>query len=519
MVFNQHSRKSNIIKSSFFSLLCRLINIALGLGYRFVFLKILSIEYLGINGLFTNVIGVLSLVELGITYSIVYRFYDPISKEDVNRVGELMNFFRQAYLVIALTITVIGLSITPFIQSLIKDASDIPPDVNIHVIFILFLLQSSSSYLFSYKLTLLTADQKQYLHSVITTGIAIASNTIQIVVLIVFRDYTIALLSGIATTILLNWISSLWVTGQYRPVFLVKSKLSKQDRHVIFKDSSAAMLHKVGGTVLTSTDSILLSRFFGLAATGLYANYALIISSVMDTVQMVFSGFTPSLGNAHVVLDKDSRYEMYRKSLYLNFLVVGVTTVCIFGLIDDFLFIWLRKEYFLDNGIVILLTAYYFINGARVITTSYTNACGLFVRDKIRPIIEASLNILISIVSLKAIGLGGVFLGTIISSLLTVFWREPLLLYKYAFEKSVAEYWKEYLRITVVVLISASIVHFFINGLFNVDGNIFLWLLKALACIAVFLLVHFIFYFRTKEYRYMIDQAKEMLVRRKDQER
>lgn len=511
MVFNQYSRKTNIIKSSFSSLLCRFVDIVLGLGYRYLFLKILSIEYLGINGLFTNILGVLTLAELGITNSIVYRFYEPISKEDVNRVGELMNFFRLAYLFIALVITLVGLAITPFIQFLIKDASEIPSGVNLHIVFLLFLLQSSSSYLFAYKLTLLVADQKQYLHSIVLTVITIIRYSVQFFILILSRDYTLTLVSGIAVTVILNWVFSLWVSRRYQPVFQVNSKLSKEDRTAIYKDTSAAMLHKIGGTVLSSTDNILLSKFIGLTVTGLYANYSLVISSLFGVITTVFSGFTSSLGNAHAVLDKDSRYELYKRSLYLNYFIVGLTTVCIFGLIDDFLLVWLRKAYYLEKSVVFLLSINYYINGARIISSSYTTACGLFVRDKARPIIEATLNLVISIVALKIIGLGGIFLGTIISSLLTVFWREPLLLYKYAFGKSVACYWKDYAKSAVVVIISSLVVRLFVDSMIVVNGNLLLWLFKALICIAVFLAIHFVFYCKTNEFKYILNQVKNML--------
>lgn len=492
-------------------MVCRILDIALGLGYRYLFLKTLSIEYLGINSLFTNVLGVLSLAELGIANSIVYRLYEPISREDVDRVGELMAFFRHAYLLIGLVITLIGLAITPFLKFLIKDASEIPADVNLYVVFLLFLLQSSSSYLFAYKLTLLIADQKQYLHSVVITVITVIRYAIQFFILIATRDYTLTLVSGIAVTIILNWAFSLWVSRKYRSVFQVTSRLGKQDRKAIYKDTSAAMLHKIGGTVLSSTDNILLSKFIGLAVTGIYANYSMIISSVFGVIDTFFSGFTSSLGNAHAVLDKDSRYELYRRSLFINLFIVGLTTVCIFGLIDDFLLVWLREAYFLEESVVILLSISYYLNGARIISCSYTTACGLFVRDRIRPIIEATLNLVISIVALKIIGIGGIFLGTIISSLLTVFWREPLLLYRYAFERSVGEYWKEYIKGAVVAVLSSLTVRLFVDRLFEVNGNLLLWLLKAVICIAVFLLIHFLFNCRTREYRYMLGQVKMAL--------
>ena len=180
-----------------------------------------------------------------------------------------MSFFKQAYLLIALVITLAGLAITPFLQFLIKDASEIPSDVNLHIVFLLFLLQSASSYLFAYKLTLLIADQKQYLHSIVITSITTIRYIVQLIILIFSKDYTLTLVAGIAVTVILNWVFSMLVSRRYHSVFQVNSKLSKQDRKAIYKDTSAAMLHKIGGTVLSSTDNILLSKYIGLAVTGI----------------------------------------------------------------------------------------------------------------------------------------------------------------------------------------------------------------------------------------------------------
>ncbi|MBP5493850.1 MAG: hypothetical protein J6X97_02065 [Lachnospiraceae bacterium] len=503
-MFNHLPRKTNIIKAFVISGVCALLNIVIGFGYRYLFLKILSIEYLGINGLFTNILGLLALAELGITGSIVYRFYDPISKDDVKKVGELMRFFKNAYLIIAGAIFGVGLAITPFLKFLIKDAAEVPADVNLYVVFILFLLQSASTYLFSYKLTLLSADQKQDQFSVINIIISFGRYSSQIIVLFITKNYTLTLLAGILITMALNFIASLWVASRYKFVFDVKSKLDVEERKNIYKDTTAAMFHKIGGTVLNSTDNILLSKFIGLAITGIYSNYYLITYNIMRIIGVLFQSFTSSLGNAHFMLDKDSRYVLYKKSLFLNFAVTGLMTVCAYSLINDFILVWLRKPLFLDDITVILIIIQFYMEAVRFVSMSYTSACGLFVRDKARPLIQAFLNLLISIIALKKFGISGIFIGTIISSLVTVFWREPYLLYKNAFGKKVLEYWFEYIKNVVVVLLSILILQFSANKYIIVNGMPHLFVLKALACMLVFVLIHFLFFFRTEEYKYMI---------------
>ena len=158
-VFNQASRTKNAMKTSAAGVAVNLIKILLGFGYRSLFLTILSETYLGINGLFTSILQVLSLAELGISTAIVYRFYEPISRDDVSRVGMLMNFFRRVYAAIAGIILALGLAVMPFLHLLIRSSAEVPPDVNLYVVYLLFLGNTLSSYLFTYKLTLWTADQ------------------------------------------------------------------------------------------------------------------------------------------------------------------------------------------------------------------------------------------------------------------------------------------------------------------------------------------------------------------------
>ena len=513
MTFNHTSRKVNIIRSSTVSAGCKVINMILGFGYRLLFLRVLSVQYLGINGLFTNILGVLGLAELGITNAIIYRFYEPISEDDVEKVGQLMRFFKKAYWLIASIIVVLGCLITPFLNYFIKDGAEIPADVNLQLIFILFLLQTASTYLFSYKLTLLIADQRQYQYSIISTVMSFVRYTVQTVVLILSNDYMVTLFAGIVSTVFLNWISSKWVAREYASVFRISNNIMPEEKKAIYSDTSAAMLHKVGGTVLTSTDNLLLSKFIGLTVTGIYSNYALILSSVSGIVGMLFSSFTASLGNAHVTLEKEQKYTLFRNALFVNLGVVGLVSVCLFTLVDDFIMIWLKEPLFLGEFTVVLLCIQFFLENGRYVSSSYTLACGWFVKDKIRPVIEAALNIILSIAALKYAGVAGIFLGTIISCMLTVFWREPYLLYKYVFERSLWEYWILYINNIVVTFVSTFCVQYIKRLFFTGRVNLAIWLTSAIFSGVVYCMIHFMMFHRSPEYKYFWSISKKYLNR------
>ena len=452
-MFNRESRTKNVLRASFVGVTCNLINTILGFVYRTIFIQVLSSNYLGINGLFSNILQILSFADLGISTAIVYRLYEPISKNDVTKVGQLMNFFKKVYNRVASIILVVGLSLLPFLNQFIKDSSEIPSDINLQEVYLLFLFQTLSSYLFVYKQTILSADQKQYIASLIQTFISFLRYIFQVVILLVTQKYIWTLVSSILLNLLLNFIFSEWVSHKYKEVFSIKESISKEEKKKIFDDTKATLCHKIGGTVLNSTDNIILSRYAGIVATGLYSNYSMILSSLSRVLNQVFGSFTSSLGNAHVEQTKDQKYISYRRLLFGNLWITSICTVCLYSLLNDFITIWLGPNMLLDSLTVTVLCIQFFMETARIISMSYTNGCGLFIRDKIRPVIEAAINLIISIIMTNLLGIAGVFIGTIVSHLCTVFWREPYLLYRYEFGKSMQEYWIYYVLSSLSTII------------------------------------------------------------------
>lgn len=499
-LFNTSSRTKNTVKSSLCGSICNLINLCLGFGYRIFFLKILSEKYLGINGLFSNVLQVLSLAEMGITTAIVYRFYEPIKNNNVEDVGRLMNFFKSVYRNIAIIIMIIGLALVPFVNKFVKDASEIPADIDIQMVYILFLFNTVSSYLFVYKQTLLSADQKNYLISLFQMIASVVRYMSQIIVLFISKNYMLTLAIVIIVTLLINYGLSLWITYIYKPVFGIKERLREEDRKKIFNDTKACLFHKIGSTVKLSTDSIVLSKFVSLSATGLYSNYSLIISSLQNVLSQLLGNFVSSIGNAHASLSKEENYKIYRRLLFGNLWITVVFSGCLFLLINDFICLWLGEKYQLDQLTVVMLCAQFYIIISRQINISYTNGCGLFVKDKIRPLVEATLNLIISISLSVYLGIAGVFIGTVISSLLTICWREPIILFKYEFDKPVREYWKEYCQFLLCCIITC-VMFSLIKTRISIPVSVFWWILEALAYFALFNIILLVLFHKREEYK------------------
>ncbi|SET16185.1 Membrane protein involved in the export of O-antigen and teichoic acid [[Clostridium] aminophilum] len=511
MEFNHSSRKKNIAISSVINTICRVAYLLIGFVYRMWFLKILSVEYLGINGVFTNIIGLMSFADLGISAAIIYRIYEPLSREDTERVGQLMRFFKKAYHLVALVLLVFGCVIAFFLPAFIRDRAEIPGDVNIYLTFFLFLLQSVSSYFFTYRLTMFDVDQKQFINTLINTVTMAVRCLVQILLLVSFRSYQLSLLAGILVTVFSNFLTNLWVTREYPHVFSVKSDLSRAEERAIYKDTLAAICHKIGGIVIASTDNLLLAKYLGLAITGIFSNYSMILSGFSTMIAVLFGPFTAALGNVHATEDCTGRYRAYKRSLYVNFWIVGMITACMYLLINDFITLWLGAGMLLDEMTVFFLCIQFYLTGSRKVPEAYISVCGLFVRDKGRPIIEAVLNLTLSIFLLKRIGVAGVFAGTVFSCLLTTYWREQYLLYKYVFQVSSLDFWIFNLRMVFVTGITIIVGKLSTLWIFGGERSILQWILKGIWTVILFGVVNGIIFWRNEEFRYATAALRKTL--------
>lgn len=433
MKFNEDSRQKNAMLASFSAIFEQLISVASVFVYRTIFLSVLSKEYLGIEGLFTNILQLFSLAELGIGTTILYRMYKPFAEKNVNSISAHVRFYKNVYHGIALITATIGLILFPFIESIV-DASDVPSDVNLKLVYALFVLQSVASYLFVYKQSIIQANQRAYLVSTFTTTLTVINVIIKVVVLMVTRKYELVLMASIAITIVINWAFSVWITREYKEVFQNQTKLSKEEQKDIIKDTTGLMCHKVGFIVLTSTDNIVLSKMVSLAAVGIYTNYATITAAVSMLLTKMLNSFTPTIGNFIVNYEKEAVEDLYKKLLFVNFWFTSFCTVCLYVLLNPFIEIWLDNTFTLDMFTVMVICAQFYIKSSQTMNEAFINAAGLFIRDRIRPLIESVLNLVISIVLAGKIGIAGVFIGTCVSSLLTCFWRQPYLLYKHVFK-------------------------------------------------------------------------------------
>lgn len=510
MSFNKNARTGNAFKAAAVGTSNQIVNLVCGFVFRTVFLMVLSKEYLGLNGLFTNVLNVLSLAELGIAGAIIYRMYEPIALNNEEKVAQMMCFYKNIYRIIALIVTVIGLSILPAIKFLIKNPEEIPSDINIYVVYVLFLAQSVTSYLFVYKNSILTADQKGYINSACSMFGNILNTALRIAVLFITKDFIATLITGIVVSLTVNIVNSIIATKMYPCIFKGKHKLDKTSKKTILKDTAALACHKIGGVVVGSTDNILLSAFIGIGVLGIYSNYSLLMVAVAGLIGQLLGTFTSSVGNAKLNLTSDDFFKTYKRLLYINLVIVSCACVSMYCLLEPFITVWLDEGMLLDNNVVIVLIISYFLSQFRHVNINFTSATGLFRKDRLRPLIEAAVNLTASIVLVNYLGVMGIFLGTIISNLLVVFWREPYLLFKNEF-KAVNKLWKYF---TLIALFGAytTLMSYGLNAVFNFMPNIVGYvILKFAICAVVPLGTICVLTFWTDEFKYFISLIKRVM--------
>lgn len=503
----QRSRTENSIINSAMSIVTQVLTVVLNFAVKTVFIKMLNDEYLGVNGLFTNIITMLSLADLGIGIAIPYSLYKPLAKKDEHKINVLMNFYKKVYTIIGIAVLLIGLSLTPFLGLIIKD---IPKNVpHLSLIYILFVIHSASSYFFVYKKFLIDSDQKGYITSRIIFTFSTLLSIIQIILLVTTKNYILFLLSSIILVIIQNiYISS--KANKLYPFIKNKTdeKLEKEDMEGIKKNVSSLFIYKVGTVIMNGTDNIIISKFIGLIIVGFYSNYVLIINSITTVLNQIFNAITSSIGNLVVTTNKKRSKEVYDNLNFANFWLYALFGVCIIVLINPFINIWIGKKYVMGFSIVFLLVLNFYVLGMQSVTNSFRNAYGLFWIAKYRPIIMVIINIVISVVLVQFIGIEGVLIGTLISRLLTTAWLDPYIVHKYGFEISPKSYYVDYLKYLVIFTAISIIFNYFVSMI--TINNIFILILIAILVVISVNAILVLLFFKTSEFNYFYDKIKKI---------
>lgn len=498
-------RIKNSMKNIIFGLGGQIFTTLLSFISRTIFIYVLGGEYLGVNGLFSNILSMLSLAELGVGSAIIYNMYKPLAEKNKEQLKSLMKLYKNAYTLIGITIALIGLAITPFLNFIIKDKPDIP---YLTVIYLLFLLNSVVSYFFIYKSSLIIADQKNYIVTIQRQKFMLIQTILQIIILLTTKNYIIYLLIQIICSFLLNLSLSKRADKIY-PFLKERNvrSLNKNNKNEIFKHVAAMMSHKVGGVVVNGTDNILISSFIGVFWVGLYSNYVMITQIINKFLGEIFNALTASIGNLNAENNREKSFNIYKKILFINFWLYGLSTICLLILFNPFIKLWIGEKFLLDQSVVLIIVLNFYLMGMRQTTMTFNTTLGLFWNDRYKPWAEAIINIIVSIFLMKKIGAIGVLLGTTVSTITTSFWVDPYILFKYGFKRKLAIYFKDYARYSIITLM-AGIISYYSVGLIE-GNNLVSLLLKGLIVVLIINSVFFLCCFKSDEFKYIKELVME----------
>lgn len=505
------SRTKNVTVNSMVSLLCQVLNLLLNFLTRTIFIKILGAEYLGVNGLFSNILTILSFAELGIGNAIVFNLYKPLAQDDKPQISSLMLLYKQVYTAIGLFILGAGLLVTPFLGVIIKTKPNIPE--NISLLYILFLLNTVVSYFFVYKKNIIIADQKNYITLIVTQATTIARVILQTSFLLLTHNFIVYLTIQIGCTLAENFVCSALADKMYP--YLKNSNpvpLSKSETKSIFADVKALAIYKFGSVILNGTDNILISMLLSVRDVGLASNYTLLMNSANSILGKLIDAFTASVGNLNTESNAEKQYNVFKKIMFISSWIYGFAAVGIYLVSKDFIITWIGEKYLLSSIVVFSICFDFYVKGVQAAPYMYRTTLGLFIQGKWAAVIAAVVNLILSVILCKAIGLGGIFIATPISRLISTGIIDPYLIYKRTFKRNVLEYFEMFIGYCVIFIVIAVISNFAINCV-SIAG----WLgviLKAGIVTVIFNGLMISVFFRTKIFKELLQSVKQLVSRK-----
>lgn len=509
------SRTKNSLLNIASGFTIQIISLVLNFVTRTVFIKTLGVSYLGINGLFSDILSLLSLAELGFDTAISFRLYKPIADGDDIKVRQYLKLFKNIYKIVGFVIFGVGLTLIPFLPYIIKDYDSLADlGINAAIIFILYLFQNVSTYLFmAYRSIAIKASQKQHILDMISFGITIAYNIVKIIILLTICNFTAYILTTTVFFVLQNLINAYVATKKY-PNYFTKEETSlrKEEKIELFKDCGALFVYKINNVVIKATDNIVLSSFVGLTIVGLYSNYLVIYQALYSILHILFRSVKASMGNLFTTNDISKKYYFFEVMNYIAIILYGTAAVGVAVEANEVISIWIGSEHIIPQPLPILIGIELLFAGLKLNLAQIRNVSGIFKQMWFRPVIGSVINVVSSIILVQYWGIAGVITGTILAALFANFMVDPRAIHKYSFNnyKPVGHYYKKNVIYIIVLTIIGSVDLLICNNCFLGHGLLSI-ILHMLVCGISVPIVFILLYWKTKECKYLRKKAKTLL--------
>lgn len=502
-------RSTKSTKNALFSVMYYLLNAVFTFLSKTVIITYLGIEYNGLNSLTTNLLGVLNIAELGLSTAIGYSLYKPLSQKDTKKIKEILTLYKYLYRIVALVVGTLGILIALLLPFFVHSTLDIK---TIELSFILYLISTVISYLFTYLNVLPSADQKNYIVVKLQGNGKLIKNITQIILVIVTKNYYLWLIIEILFNILTYMYTNYRIKKEYKwydnNTDLTFKELIKKYKQIV-KKTKDLLCHKIGGLVVYQSDNIIISYFCNLAIVGMYSNYLLIFTLLTGCIDQAFTGVTASIGNLIVENDNKKVYKTWRELHILFIFIATLFSFLFYELSKPFITIWVGSKFLLEDAVVFCIALNIMFKIIKCPIDKFKEAYGIFW-DKGAPLFEATLNLVVSIILAKKIGIIGVVIGTIVSNvIITAMWK-PYIVFRHGFKEKIREYIYPTLKFYVIGVISILIAHYVGKYVPIEATNIFSLILLFIVYGLISTIIIFVVFIIDKEFRNIINKYIKM---------
>ena len=495
-------KTKNAKKGIITGLVNKVITLLIPFFVRTLFIKVIGIEYAGLNSLFTSILQVLNLAELGFSSAVVYSMYKPIADRDDETICALLNFYRRVYKIVGVVVLGAGILVLPFIKNFIN--GNPPEDINIYVVYLVFLFNTSISYLlYGYKTSLLNAYQRTDVINNISSITTLGLNVSHIVVLLLIPDYYLYIVFIPIFTIANNLIVSYTVDKMY-PLHKACGEISKLMRKDIWKKISGLAIQRVCIMSRDMFSSIFISAFISLSIVGVYYNYLMILNALTGIMVISVNSIVGAIGNTVATTTVDENFKIFLKFNCLFMCLSTIAGACLFCMYQPFMQLWMGDEYMFSYSTVFLLVLYFYVLRMGDIRSLWVNAAGLFWEIRWRAILEASLNLLLNVIFIQIWGVNGLLVGTLISLFFVNFLYGGSITFKYYFGYGKMWYYLKiqlaHLFIFVLSCIMSLYVCIFIEEICKITNLWIVFLVRFSLCIVLTPLVLYLLMHRTEDF-------------------
>ncbi len=507
----QINRTTNTIKNTATGLIFKILNLLMPFVIRTLIINKLGMEYAGLSSLFTSVLQLLSLSELGFASVVAFEMYKPIAENDRDKICTLITFMRKVYYVIGSALLVVGLAITPALPYFIK--GEHPADVNLYVLYFIYLFNTVISYFcFAYKGVLLSAHQRNDVENNVMTLCNMIMYVCQIVALCVFPNYYVYIIFLPLSTLMINLLRARIVNKMF-PAYREKREIAAEDKKKIFRNIGAMVGHSMSGVLVVALINVIISANLGLNALAIYNNYYYIASALMGIVRIFYISLMGGIGNSMVVESRDKNYRIFRVLNFINVWLVGWMSVCLLCLFQPFMGIWVGSENMLPDLSAFLFVLLVYFWKFKDMVYTFKDAAGMWRADFWKPYVVTAVTFIAAMILIKLLGIDGVIIAMLLGVFVVSMPWETHVLFKDYFAKSPKRFYLSMLVYTLAIF-TVGVLTYYVCSFLPKSGYVGL-LLKFAVCLVLPNLIFVALSFRTEEFKSVCDKLKSMLKNRK----